>query len=322
MRTQIPLWRRWSFARPVSDFNAHSWTTTPLFSKIDEVDADDADEISSEVLVAPGTTTIADLLLDVLTDPIINTDHVARVRAKATFTLGSAAKLRMSLMYSGIIFAQVDLNLTSSYQTFEFAVSTAGAGLITNYAALEVQFSGVFATGNIGSVQVSWFEFAIPERSGIQTQSAAADLVGVGAVTAAAVRTAEVASSLAGVGVLTGAVTRTAEVASSLIGVGVLTGVAIRSGEVASALVGVGVLTAAATRSAEVTAALIGIGVLTADATSTTVQPVAPPPPSPPGGYQNFEPGHEERAYWEAEGRRLAMLRDDDDLLLLIGGNP
>lgn len=144
-----------------SDGVASSWTTTPLFDKIDEIVADDSDEITSETRVAPGNTTIANMNISDFVDPGVDTGHVFRVRSKATFTLGSAAKLRMSILLNNNIFAQVDFNLTTSYQTFEYAMPTATAALITDYSNLQVEFTGVFAAGNLGSVQVSWFEFCL-----------------------------------------------------------------------------------------------------------------------------------------------------------------
>src|SRR2546429_602465 len=50
-------------AHAIADDATGSWTVAPLWSKIDEIVADDSDFITSETLVAPGNTSNADLQL-------------------------------------------------------------------------------------------------------------------------------------------------------------------------------------------------------------------------------------------------------------------
>ncbi len=159
---QLVIPQRWAFARPDADVDAASWTTAPLFSKIDEATPDTSDEISSETLGIAGSTSIYKARLEDVADPQVATDHELRVWYKATFTLGTTASGVVELREGGVLRATLTATLTASYQSFVYLLSAAEANAITDYTNLEVWFYGTFGVGNLGGVQITWFEFAEP----------------------------------------------------------------------------------------------------------------------------------------------------------------
>ncbi len=58
-------------------------------------------------------------------------------------------------------------------------------------------------------------------------------------------------------------------------------------------------------------------GILLEDGTPLTLEGCPPVPPLTPGGTRTT-PGPETRAYWEDERTRLRVLRDDDEILMLV----
>lgn len=150
---------------PTSDVAVGSWTTAPLWSKIDEGQPDASDEITSETLISPGNTSIAKIGLGVLIDPEVGWGHVLRVQAKVTFTLGLNGGLRAELREGGILRATLTTDaLTASYVTYVYSLSVAEGNAIVSYATLEIWLYGVFPVGSLGGVQVDWLEFEVPAR--------------------------------------------------------------------------------------------------------------------------------------------------------------
>lgn len=155
------------YERPISDLSTGSWTVAPLWSKVNEVVADDSNFISSEVLSLNGNTTNADLRLTARGDPVSSSNQIISVRAQATFTLGLTAGIRVELrqgnnVTSTLIGTLTTNALTTSYATYTYTLSGAEADSITDYGDLFVRIYGSFGVGNLGGVQVSQVFFQQP----------------------------------------------------------------------------------------------------------------------------------------------------------------
>lgn len=151
------------FGRPIADAATGSWTTAPLFSKINEVVADDSNFITSETLSVVGNTSNADLTLTSgIADPISSVGHVIRVRAQDTLTLGTVGTLKAELRQGATLIATLTAALTTSYAVYQYTLSGSEADSITDYTGLFIRLYGVFGTGNLGGIQVSWLELEVP----------------------------------------------------------------------------------------------------------------------------------------------------------------
>ena len=111
------------FGRPISDVTTTNWATTPLWSKIDEVSADDGDSISA---VASSAATAECALTSSLSDPSSSVGHTVRFRALATKT-NKAALLTVglyqgtTLIASTVLDAEVDM--TTSFAPYSFPLT-------------------------------------------------------------------------------------------------------------------------------------------------------------------------------------------------------
>lgn len=157
---------------PTSDIAAGSWTTAPLFSKISQGSPDDSTSIASEVLGVAGTTTVAKIGLGSLTDPVSSVGHAIYARAKATFTLGTTASLKVELRQSSTLIATLTAAaLTSSFAFYTYTLSSGETDSITDYTALALWITGTFGVGNLGGVQVSWAKIQTPNVGAVQVLS-------------------------------------------------------------------------------------------------------------------------------------------------------
>lgn len=124
------------FTRPASDITIGNWTTSPLFSKINEVNYDDSNYIISS---STGADT-SEVKLGSLNTPTDKNNHIVKFRYGASgtgfgnVTVGlyqGAALIRQSY-YTGI---------TGSYLNGTFTLSTSEATSISDYSDLRVRFS-------------------------------------------------------------------------------------------------------------------------------------------------------------------------------------
>jgi hypothetical protein len=140
-------------AVPTSDITTDSWTTAPLFSKVN--DTSDATLITS-----PAATTQCEVALGSLTDPVSSTGHTVFVRAKATGS-GAAEKLTFYL-YEG-----ATLRATSAAESvsrsavtgYSYALTGTQADSLSAYTDLRVRLART--TGGAGetvSVYDVWLE--------------------------------------------------------------------------------------------------------------------------------------------------------------------
>ena len=132
------------FVRPIADLdNTGLWTTTPLWSKIDDsVGSGDADFISSDASPVSGEMFTVDG--STVTDPVSSIDHILRIRSSKT--AGGAnndvvVELRQgytSEASQGTLIATLTgLVTTDVPTTFTLTLSAAQANSITNYADLQ-----------------------------------------------------------------------------------------------------------------------------------------------------------------------------------------
>jgi hypothetical protein len=124
---------------PASDVsNAGLWTTTPLWSKIN--DASDVTLIRG----AAGATGTCEVALQSGTDPASSVDHTVTVRAKVGSGASGAEKLTVWL-YQGATLIATPVNAASISRTtitdYAYTLSAAEADAITNYGDLRLRFS-------------------------------------------------------------------------------------------------------------------------------------------------------------------------------------
>jgi hypothetical protein len=144
------------FARPDSDFSLNGWSS-PAFSKINEVTADDDTNYTSR-------TGVGTLEVDTsnLADPVVDSGHILRFRARTSGTVaGQPEKLNMELWQGGTKIGDTgDKTLTGSYQTFTDDLTTTEAAAITDYTNLRFKFVPTLA--GTETVRLTWAELEVP----------------------------------------------------------------------------------------------------------------------------------------------------------------
>lgn len=152
------------FARPDADTDAASWTTTPLWSKVDEADATgDGVEITSDAVGNGVNTTIAILRLSDVTDPEVSTGHIMRMRWRVSTTKTMAGQLRLRQGTTNIALIEVNHGTTTEIES-SYTLSAAEANSITDYSDLNFQIWGTGAGGGpTRSMIVDKVEFEVPD---------------------------------------------------------------------------------------------------------------------------------------------------------------
>lgn len=142
-------------AYPASDYDSGSWTTTPLYSKLDEEPYSDSDYISCS-----GLGTECKLTLGTLEEPTSRSGHVLKVRAKGNKT---STKLRVRL-YSGTTqIYEKTIFLTKAWGAYNFEIPENVAEQITSYATVRV---GLYVSSYSTYVAyVSWVCLQTPKGS-------------------------------------------------------------------------------------------------------------------------------------------------------------
>jgi hypothetical protein len=135
------------FARPDADITT-DWTTTPLWSKVDEASADDADFIQDST-----SGHVAELNLSDVSDPVSASTHVVRWRRRS----GTSPNVTIAL-YQGatLIASSTDTTTSGSFADASFTLSGAEADAITDYTDLRLRFTN---NANVNyRVSQCWFE--------------------------------------------------------------------------------------------------------------------------------------------------------------------
>lgn len=155
------------FARPDADISTGGWTTTPLYQKLDETPADDADFVTSPT----GTAPQFEVGLSDVVDPNSSTGHVIKFRAKAPGGGGGAEQANAKLFQGTNLIAQTEFrNLDrNQFMTFTQTLTATEANAITDYNNLSIRIET--SKANSETIQVSWIEFEVPPSSTSQTVS-------------------------------------------------------------------------------------------------------------------------------------------------------
>ncbi len=145
------------FAHPTSDVSTGSWTTTPLWSKVDETPYSDTDYIQ----VVNKTADSCEFQLNSVVDPASSSGHIIRARVKKA---GSGTVTCTAYLYEGTTLrATTALTLTTSYVTRTYTLSAAEADSITNYSDLHIRLTATCASSS-RYVYCSWVEFEVPDE--------------------------------------------------------------------------------------------------------------------------------------------------------------
>ena len=155
------------FLRPDEDVTIDGWTTTPLFSKIDEEAPDDSDNIGSSQTVDLG----CEIGLSPSGDPQSNVQHIMSVRARHTLIGGGSANLRMQLMDGSTIITTQSFTLVNDFRSFAYTLTSTEADAITDYENLRFKFIGFYSGAGDHFIDVSWAEFYFPVGALIDTYS-------------------------------------------------------------------------------------------------------------------------------------------------------
>lgn len=164
------------FVRPIADLdNTGVWTTTPLWSKIDDsVGSGDADFILSDT--SPSSTEPFTVDGSTVTDPVSSIDHILRVRSSKS--AGGAnndivVELRQGYVSEAsqgtLIATLTGLMTTDTPTTYTLTLSAAQANAISNYADLQFRcWSAKNGGGGNSQTTIYDIELEVPD-AGNQT---------------------------------------------------------------------------------------------------------------------------------------------------------
>lgn len=132
--------------RPTGDISTNSWTVPPLYSKINEVVADDSNyAISSR---SPSLDTF-EINLSGIGTPITKDNHNIQYRIQKTNTSTGQLDLTVSLFQGSTPIASgVHTDILTGFYTTGFNLTLAQANNITDYSALSLRFTANLTSGN------------------------------------------------------------------------------------------------------------------------------------------------------------------------------
>lgn len=155
------------FARPISDLdNTGVWTTTPLWSDIDDGASPDGTVVVSDT--TPVVTEPFTVDLGTITDPTLSTGHILRIRwAKNAGGAGSKTiRIELRQGYTGegsqgTLIATDDYAINSTtLRTDATTLSGAEADAITDYSDLQIRIMGVSSNR---ALKVDFAELETPD---------------------------------------------------------------------------------------------------------------------------------------------------------------
>lgn len=192
-------------AYPDADVSTTGWTTTPLWSKVDDAPgAGDADYIDAAVRAGDAT---CELGLTEPTDPLSSVDHVIEVRARYTTNNSRVGAIKVALYEGATLRATLGAGwqtLTTAWATYSYTLSGAEADALT-YSDMRLRITGHMNSGGTGTqcnVQVASVRLVCPDASTPQTTTDAGTLAeSAGQAAALALSDACAASEAVTVGV-------------------------------------------------------------------------------------------------------------------------
>jgi parallel beta-helix repeat protein len=148
------------FLRPSSDISAGAWTTTPLFSKINETSSNDSPLITSP----SGSNTTCDLGLSTASPPEAGTRTLRfRVR-KGPESNNRGLNFNLKQGGTSVQSGTVQATLPTTFTTYSITVT----GTITDYSDLSIELISTGTVTGAGTnravVEVSWVEMEIPDQ--------------------------------------------------------------------------------------------------------------------------------------------------------------
>lgn len=167
------------FARPDADHDTDSWTTSPLWSKVDEGSPGDDTRIQSPGDPSDDTTDDVIFTLSDVSDPGVSTDHVIRVEWHEEQTAGVPAtvtgRVRLYLgdpNAGGTLIATLQATVDGATDVTDTYTLTAGeADSITDYSDLYLRVTGEGAIAGPESITlfVDMVEFEVPSAGASDT---------------------------------------------------------------------------------------------------------------------------------------------------------
>lgn len=149
------------YARPSSDVSNSGWATAPLWSKVDEVVADDADLIS-----ASSNGNVCELGMGSVTDPNGNTGHTITIRRRSA--AGHSCTIDL-VQGTTVIASFTDTTAGATFADITYTLSASEADAITNYADLRLRLT----LGASVNYRVSQAFFECPDAgiTGVMSQT-------------------------------------------------------------------------------------------------------------------------------------------------------
>lgn len=154
-----------TYARPDADQATGSWTTTPLWSKVDE-GSDGGDTIASDAVGNGIETTKADLRLSNPTDPGHPLAHILRCRwaSDSARDIDAICELWEGVPDTGTLIATLAASLTDATEiTSEYRLNPASE-VISDYTDLYIRLYGTGVGGGPSrSLVVEFCELEVPD---------------------------------------------------------------------------------------------------------------------------------------------------------------
>lgn len=144
------------YSRPIADLSTGAWTTTPLWSKLNEDPYND----STEIVLNNQTANMCDIDLGTVTDPVSSVNHILRIRAHKT---GSGSITCTAVLKCGATTIRSNaLTLGTGYAETTITLTGAEADAINDYGGLHVTLTGTCAAAT-RYIYVSWIVFEVPD---------------------------------------------------------------------------------------------------------------------------------------------------------------
>jgi len=148
------------------DWTNNTWDTTPLFDKIDEVAASDADYIQTP---NDDLESICSVKLSPALDPFEPSPgggaYTVNYRRRVVGTVASH-KTELLQGRTRVIASQTKTDTPAAWQAESFTLTPSEAAAITDFGDLYLRFTHEAGQGSANRFQVSWAEFQLPLYTG------------------------------------------------------------------------------------------------------------------------------------------------------------
>ena len=145
------------YGRPISDISTGNWSTTPLWSDLD--DNSDADYITSGK--NPVADTFENALTSTLSDPLSSSGHIVRARLYCSKASNGTATVYVYRGTTLIATYAIPGNLATAFTTYSYTLTGTETDNITDYTDLRIRVVGN-GTAN-AYVYCAWTELEVPD---------------------------------------------------------------------------------------------------------------------------------------------------------------